>query len=632
MFRTFLHRAARWAILIAVIVPPAGWGASGSDAASSSVGPEISESSGGPVLGVVIDRYRDVSRLRNEMNILSFRMGEALVSGSAVREMQRNETVDRTKETTTADIRISYPVSGRVSLEFAGRGDLSSDEGEAYRNRSSRREVTGSIHYRVLPTLTVTQSLQVVADRYSRRAGRARQIIDNDGIADHMYIEGDAVVGDGRRVGFTYDGEYRRQEVTGTRRRDLSGFAAGRIGEVIDLRLDVHGSQHVDEYPIGVGEEERQEKRERLQGGGEVSCNVAWPRKLHLSLLGRASRTRTDFEGRTASLSGSGDRETSLNGIQGALAYRPGDRLALEISLGTEREVADFRDPNSPDDEDQWSRSGGLTAEYRFGEGRSVAFVHRLSLDSHYFAHPAAQVPRSLDERDVLRTVTEATTRLPLSQNTTIGAALAHRSEELIYVRSERSANSRDHDTYEFTSRVELIPSTMFIFGQSYGLSADYNVYPFDDDKNRVIRTLTVESDVAVALSQQLGLKVEHGLEREDQGRYPEVAGTGELRYERDQELRRQRVGVSLEYRLGRDFEITPRYAYLETERFDIVSDPATQSFERVNRDRRRERTYGVAAHFMAVQRTDITFRSNLIERDGEERYWDIDAAFRWEL
>ncbi|KPL10347.1 hypothetical protein AMJ71_03430, partial [candidate division TA06 bacterium SM1_40] len=136
MFRTFLHRAARWAILIAVIVPPAGWGASGSDAASSSVGPEISESSGGPVLGVVIDRYRDVSRLRNEMNILSFRMGEALISGSAVREMQRNETVDRTKETTTADIRISYPVSGRVSLEFAGRGDLSSDEGDAYRNRS----------------------------------------------------------------------------------------------------------------------------------------------------------------------------------------------------------------------------------------------------------------------------------------------------------------------------------------------------------------------------------------------------------------------------------------------------------------------------------------------------------------
>lgn len=626
---SLIPRPRWWAVLIAAAVSLTGWTQSTADEALPSSGGLVSEEARGTALGILVDRYRDISRVRQHVELSSFRFGETFLGGSASRETQENETVGRTQETTTTGLAITYPVSRSIALEFTGKGTVSSDESHVYSNRASRRELSGAIRYHILPTLTVSQFLAVVADRYSRKSGGTRQIIDNDGFADRFRVEGSAAPGEDGRVGFTYTGEYRRQDVTGERKREAEGYAEQRIGQIAEVRVDLRGGQEIDEYPIGLGEDERKETRERLQGGGELSCDIALPRDLGLSVRGRTLRTKTDFAGREVHPSGSGDRVTHLRGAEGRLRYAPGDRFAVDLSLGGEREVVDFREPGSADDEEEWSRTGGLAAEYRFGEGRSLGFSHRLSLDSHYFAHPTAEVPRSLDERDIVRAATEAVTTLRISEATTVGARLAHRSEELIYVRSERSANSRDHDLYELRSDVRFAPAGLFAVGQSYGLSADYTVYLFDDERNRLIRTLTVETNLALRLHECAQLGLAHMLEREDQGQYPRSSETGALRYQRSQELRRQRLAFSLDCRLG-GVAFSPRYAYLETKRFDLAADPASRSVERRERDRRRERTYGVEARFVPLRGSDVRFSGSLIERDGEERYWDIDAAFNW--
>jgi hypothetical protein len=488
----------------------------------------------------------------------------------------------------------------------------------------------GSIEYRLFPTLTVSQSLQIVADRYSRRTGGQKELIDNDGIADHLHIEGNAAIAGGPRCGFAYDGEYRRQDITGSRRRELVGFARHSLGRTANVRLELRGRQNVDEYPIGLGQEERKERRERLEGGGNVSLEILWPRGVSLSLTAKEQRTSTDFAGQGTSGSGGGDRSTRMRGVDGTAAFEPSDRLELEFSFATEFEAADFTEPDSPDDEEESSRSGLLRAEYRLGENGILTFMRRVSLTSHHFPHAVAAVVRSLDERDVLRGATEARFRLSMAGGTDVAATLAQSSEELIYVRNERSANSRDHDLYQFTSNIEFAPGAGFRIGQAYGLSADYTVYPFDDEKSRLIRTLTVSSNGEIALSDDLTLAVEHRLEREDQGRYSEVGEESRLRYQRDHEVRRHRAGASLEYTLGREIVLTPRVTYLESERFDVWYNIESRSFERLGRDLRREKTYGLTGNYAATTRSDIVFSGTLIERDGERSYWDVDAAFSY--
>jgi hypothetical protein len=329
------------------------------------------------------------------------------------------------------------------------------------------------------------------------------------------------------------------------------------------LNATLNRSTSTNEYP----KEEQKERRGQDNRSTALTGSFKPLPGMDLSLGYSYSRDKSSYALDTA-------RASDLMGraVNASLNYTlAGTSLTGQFSSEVKRnEYFNEQTGNS------YGKSLVASASRDFGTRVSARFNGRMTLYSHQFDDTEANnQDRDLYDR-------EATLSLEYRPGGDISTALTLRvrEDQLVYIRTARTGDNKTTQTFSVQPIVTKRFSRGLSLTQQYQLSADYTLYSFDEDRNFLVRSVGVTTELKWSALTALEVLVSHRYTGQDEGAY--VRGDdGIRRYGRNSERDDHTMKVSLKYKLLDAVSIEAAQDFTVQQKWNLFDGVRSLAWER---------------------------------------------------
>ncbi len=374
------------------------------------------------------------------------------------------------------------------------------------------------------------------------------------------------------------------------------------------LNADLRRASSESQYP----KNQETETRGSTNDGAAVDATIMLMPNLETRLAYSYDRTTNLY-----AIESTKDSDLATRGVTAKLGYGLGD-ARFAVDLKSERKRNNYFDFQTGD-----VFTNSLSASYMHAVGARLDLEARARmslLSLHYDDIVANDQDRDLYDRELTMRV-EYKPSNPLATGLTVRI----REDQLIYIRTSRSGDNKQTQTYSIQPYIRYSFSPEVAVRQRYELSADYTFYTYDTDSNFLIRNFGVTTGLDWEPIDGLRLALNHTYRGQDEGSYTPDAD-GVERYGRNSERNDNRVDIALRYRMfglvglevRQEFSVQKRYRYQDGEKLPSSTKYDTSITGRAVADH----TWDSGTEFsFSVARThrDAT---NIVERQRE--VWDI--------
>jgi hypothetical protein len=298
--------------------------------------------------------------------------------------------------------------------------------------------------------------------------------------------------------------------LAGTIERPLPG--GSRVTLSFDDRLDARTNLF---GPAGETELKRQE---RIFRNVNLSVETPLPLDHHLHLTLSSSDRRIEYslpQGPDDEVARQNSRKT-VQGFTARLQRRPAESWSFSSDVSLEQGRHDFgRDINDEDVEEIfWGAriSAGLSPK------DSVEIAGQVARSSFDPPHPD-----NFNQRDSFTSALKVTHRRRFSDALQLTTEAVVNLTHLVYLRSQRSANNNWTRNYGLRPSVRIRPWSFLTINQSFGISANYTEYDFDDlftdIRSNIFRQARATSDIRYRPGRDVELTFNYTYRVEDFGR-----------------------------------------------------------------------------------------------------------------
>jgi opacity protein-like surface antigen len=374
------------------------------------------------------------------------------------------------------------------------------------------------------------------------------------------------------------------------------------------INADLRRAYSESQYP----KNQETETRDFTSDGAAVDATIMLMENLETRLAYSYDRTKNFY-----AIEATKDSDLATRGVTAKLAYLLSE-ARFAIDLKSEKKRNNYFDFQTGD---VFTNSVSANYTHAVSERLDLEARARMSLLSlHYDDIVANDQDRDLYDRELT-----ARAEYKPKDALTTGLTVRIRDDQLIYIRTSRTGDNKQTQTYSVQPYIRYLFSPKVAVRQRYELSADYTFYTYDPDSNFLIRSFSVTTGLDWEPMMGLNLQLNHTYRGQDEGSYtPDEDGVE--RYGRNSERDDNRVDITLRYRVfgiigfevRQEFSVQKRYRYDEGEKFLSSEKYDTSITGRAVADHTWES--GTALSF-SVARThrDAT---NIVERQRE--VWDI--------
>jgi hypothetical protein len=510
-------------------------------------------------------RDQDISKWGHDFN-LSYRLSNRVSFTTTTNIVtRRNDVLDRDNRQenwkTSLNIGVSSAITTGLRYSRVKQTDVR-NEGTDSETRTFRDREGASLSaaykksFLTGLSLSLGSSAGIEKNEYSNVKNRGSNQAVNAGLT---YRRGDSMV---TEVGYNGTHSLLDSEQGALESQDES--FSNTIRASFDYKWSSHGvranmsrTAGVKEYP----KDEQTERREQDTENAAVTATIGLVEGLTTRLGFNYSRSKVSYD-----IESSKDSEITTRGVDGNLSYTLGG-TSMSATLRSERKRNEYYDFRTGD---QRSGSFGVSISHSFGEKLDVSGQWRVGLTAHYFD----DTKNNDQDRDLYDQETSFDLTYKPRKDVSAGLNVRVRENQLIYIRTSRSGDTKTSETYAVSPWVRKVFSPRFSVKQTYTLSADYTFYRYDEDSNFLIRNFGVATSAEWKVLAPLSLTIGHEYRAQDEGSYREDE-QGVERYGRNSERDDQRISLTLKYRLfdfvdlevSHDYSVQTRWTFREGER-----------------------------------------------------------------
>lgn len=518
--------------------------------------------------------------------------GGPRISWTSSSMLFRAGALERDKRDSKLNVSALFGIQERLSLSIDARGWRREDTGTQSYDRSRGGGLEYDITGRVGTSLIWKHSAGAVIDRIAT-VGLGGEEHDNNGYSASASLEGMA--------------SPLSTSVTGTLQRrienlDLNGLDQSDISMGIkrggyDLRLNFF--DHAKRYRTGSIEEMREEHGGRVGIRADFGAG-AFPT---VSLNFSGSRKEASYRENT-------NQDFMLRQEEAGASYRVPflkDFFSFEISGRVSHTDHDESGRDIYDREEE-KRS----VEARFETGRADSLIslnvsHSLSLDQTIYVDPVNFSDHDIRDQKIVGSIAYRPGDMLLWMKG------SRRANDLVYVDSERSANTSR--TNEYTSSVGYsLDRSWWTWRQSFLISARYAHYRFNPDGDELSRRGRIESTFS-GTKGSLTAEIRQKWLWDDNGPYVNDV------FKRQELTEEVEAGIRLIAKSG-SIHLVPGWR----ERWRLIYGPDGRNGGTVQ-PRVRESWLSLDVVTPITESGRFTMNSTLVLRHGGSRYWQARAS-----
>lgn len=548
-------------------------------------------------------KYRDISAINQELSIERVVAEKVRLSLKGMNTGNRNETLDRLKDSSGGDFELTPLFWRRLELSLSGLGRKGRDEGGGYRSQTTEGKLSLDLSYLPLDYLSVLTSLGLGSDLYQRISSEGDTSIANSG-GDYSLL----VSMDRDWLTGYYSEEGGRRELTEERHRELFG-AMGRRFNWLEVEAETRGVVSTEDYPTGEGKEEKSSKG----GFGKLSLEAQPTNQFGLQLM--ASLKGEEYQ---YSVEEKG-REIDSTGVQGIVDYSPLEAVRVELNLRRSFRHKDYRRDRS----DEWfeDRYFGSSVEYLLEGGSWVRFEKSIGLSSYDLPHRY-----NFDDRDLLNESLNLTTKLLLGM-TSLLTRISTRENRIIYIEKERSANNRNLAIYEFSNLISFSPLQTFLAQANLGIKADYTTYQFNPERNTLVRAVKLGMKLCNPAEEGHPYEVDYLLTVQDQGAYLFNLQLDEWRYRKDTQILKNELSLSLPLVTEENMALAPTYRLKAIKTFGYSAEDGNVHL--VEKAGGQEHHIGLRGNVLLSEGSRFELSGERVIERGRT-FWDLTASLSY--
>jgi len=261
------------------------------------------------------------------------------------------------------------------------------------------------------------------------------------------------------------------------------------------------------------------------------------------------------------------DRLERTRNITAQIRWQMMDRLSSDLAFSRAVERSDRKRMGFPDNElyDIYEISDNrvlnATVTYLPGDSR-IVFVRSIQLtrfDTEGTWPGLGDTLQDNSDKDELREVLSLSAEVPVSSRMTLLGSVQGQNLEIVYLKSEYSANSRNSSTYSISPGFEYDLGLGWELSQTVDVSADYTTYRFPGSStgnDLLFRRLESRLSVQRVQADSTMLGISHNLRLQDQGSYENSL------FSRSEESISSILTFNGGFTLGSGIGITPSYSY----------------------------------------------------------------------
>ncbi len=342
------------------------------------------------------------------------------------------------------------------------------------------------------------------------------------------------------------------------------------INADFDYEWDVHSfsagarkSFSTTEYP----KEEQTEQRDQETESVDFGASFAPLENLGMDFAFDYSRNQSYYDIETTK-----DSDIRSRMLSGTIDYRMSS-TTFSAQLRTEK---DRNEHFSFQSGDTYHDSFGASITHTFGPRLDASFRGNVGLLSYHYDDPEANdQDRDLFDQEALLTVNYKP-RGDISAD----IVLRVKENQLIYIRTTRSGDSKTTNTYSIQPSVRKSFSPRVTVRQSYELSADYTFYEYNRDSNFLIRNFGVTTELDWRMIDGVNTTFKHRYRGQDEGSYVE-GDDGIERYGKNSERDDHTLSVIVRHKLFDLIDLEVKQDYSVQRRWVIEGDTRRLSWEK---------------------------------------------------
>ncbi|MBD3367093.1 MAG: hypothetical protein GF405_02820 [Candidatus Eisenbacteria bacterium] len=540
-----------------------------------------------PKYDLSYNKDQDISSWRHDFSLsyqLSPKMSFRATTNITTRE---NEVLDRNNRQENWNATLGVNVSSAISTglkyhrvkQVDIRNEGTDEESKTFRNREN---VSLSTSYKKAFLSGLSASLGTSAgierNEYSNIESRGSNQSVNAALT---YRRGDHLT---TEIGYSGSHSLLDSEQGALESQDESFNNAIRASfdytmENHSVRVNMARTAGVKEYP----KDEQTERREQDSESANVQTTLGLVEGLTTQIGFNYSRSKATYDIETTK-----DSEITSRGVDASLSYTLGE-TNMSATLRSEKKRNEYYDFRTGD---QQSGSFGATISHSFGEKLEASVQWRVGLTAHMFD----DTRNNDQDRDIYDQESSLNLEYKPRRDLSAGLSVRIREDQLIYIRTSRSGDTKTSETYAVSPWIRKIFSPRFSVKQTYTLSADYTFYRYEEDSNFLIRNFGVQTTANWKVLDPVSLSISHEYRGQDEGSYRED-DQGVERYGKNSERDNHRMSLTLKYRIfdvidfeaSHDYSVQTRWTFSDGERefawerFDTsasVKANATHEFE----------------------------------------------------
>ncbi len=569
-----------------------------------------------PTYDLSYDRDQDISSWRHDFN-MSYRLSPKMNFRASTNIVtRRNDVLDRDNRqenwNATLNLNVSSAISTGLKYNRVKQVDVrNEDTAEETRTFRNRETVSLSTGYNKSFLSGLTFSLGSTAGIEKNEYSNVKSQGSNQSInASLRYKRGDNL---NTEIG--YNGTHSLLDAEQGALESTDESFSNTIRATFDYRFSDHSvrgslsrTAGVKEYP----KEQQTERREQDSETANIQTTLGLLEGLTTKVNFHYSKSKANYD-----IESSKDSDIESRGVDASISYTLGE-TNLSVSMRSERKRNEYFDFRTGE---QRSGSFGATLSHSFGDELDASVQWRVGLVAHMFD----DTRNNDQDRDIYDQEGSLELRYQPRRDISAGLNVRVREDQLIYIRTTRSGDTKTSETYAVSPWVRKIFSPRFSVKQTYTLSADYTFYRYEEESNFLIRNFNVTTAADWKVIDPVNLSIQHAYRGQDEGSYIE-GEDGVERYGKNSERDEHRLSLSLRYRLfefidlefAHDYSVQTRWTFSEGERqfawerFDTsISGKATATH-----------TFENGTEFRATLGRKHRDATNIVERQRE--IWDI--------